>query len=70
MFLIPIASVTLLIILWWTDQLPQPYIVAACVLVGLAGQLLAPAYSLAWVGALLPNVGAAIYMAILLKLRS
>lgn len=49
MFLIPVASATLLVFLWWADRLPRPYVVAACVLVGVAGQLLAPVYSLAWV---------------------
>lgn len=70
MFLIPVASVVLLVFLWLADLLPRPYVVAACVLVGVAGQLLAPAYSLAWAGALLLNAGTAIYMAILLKLNS
>jgi len=70
MFLIPVASVTLLVFLWWADLLPRPYVVAACVLVGVAGQLLAPVYSLAWVAALLLNVGVAIYLVILLKLSS
>lgn len=70
MFLIPVASVTLLVFLWRADLLPRPYVVVACVLVGVAGQLLAPVYSLAWVAALLLNVGVAIYLAILLKLSS
>jgi len=70
MFLIPVASVTLLVFLWWADLLPRSYVVAACVLVGAAGQLLAPVYSLAWVAALLLNAGVAIYLAILLKLSS
>jgi hypothetical protein len=33
MFLIPLASVTLLVFLWWADLLPRPYVVVACVLV-------------------------------------
>lgn len=65
MFLILVASVTLLVFLWWADPLSRPYVVAACVLVGVAGQLLAPVYSLA-LAALPLNVGVAIYLAILL----
>jgi cyanate permease len=70
MFLIPIASVVLLVFLWWADLLPRPYVVAACVVVGVAGLLFAPVFSLAWAAALLLDGGAAIYMAIVLKLNS
>ena len=69
MFLIPpAASVVLFAVLWWADLLPRPQLVGACVLVGVVGQWFAPAYSVIWVGALLLNVGVAIYLAIRLKL--
>ena len=68
---LPVASVTLLVFLWWADLLPRP--VCGCSMrTGWRGpdSLLAPVYSLAWVAALLLNAGAAIYLAILLKLSS
>ena len=65
----PIASVVLFAFLWRLDMLPRPHLVGGCVLVGVAGQLLAPVYSMAWFAAALLTVGVAIYMAILLKLN-
>lgn len=38
MFTIPIASIILLVIVWWLDELSRPYVVAGCVLVGVAGR--------------------------------
>jgi hypothetical protein len=68
MFLLPpIASVVLFAFLWHEDQLSRPYMVGGCILVGVAGQLLAPVYSMAWFAAALLNVGVAIYLAIRLK---
>ena len=69
MFLIPgITSVLLFGVLWWTDLLPRPQVVGGCVLVGVAAQSLAPAYSVIWVTGLLLNVGTAIYLTIQVKL--
>ncbi|MFY9842983.1 MAG: hypothetical protein WBV41_14320 [Terriglobales bacterium] len=67
-FLPPVASVIFFLFLWREDTLPQPYLVGGCVLVGLAGQLLAPIYSLTWFDAALSSVSVAIYLAIRLKL--
>jgi hypothetical protein len=49
-------------------MLPQHHVVGGCVLVGVAGQLLAPVYSLTWFAAALLSVSVAIYLAIRLKL--
>jgi hypothetical protein len=49
-------------------MLPQPHVVGGCVLVGVAGRLLAPVYSLTWFAAALLSVSVAIYLAIRLKL--
>ncbi len=69
MFLIPcVTSVVLFAILWWADLLPRPQVVGGLVVVGVAGQSLAPAFSVVWVAALLINVGTAIYLTIRLKL--
>jgi hypothetical protein len=67
-FLPPVASVILFLFLWREDMLPQPHVVGGCVLVGVAGQLLAPVYSLTWFAAALLSVSVAIYLAIRLKL--
>ena len=70
MFLIPpLASVVLFAVLWWGDLLPRPHVVGGCVLVGVVGQLFAPTFSVVWVGALLLNVGVAIYLTIMMKLN-
>jgi hypothetical protein len=64
-----VASVILLLfVLWMEDMLPQPHVVGGCVLVGVAGRLLAPVYSLTWFAAALLSVSVAIYLAIRLKL--
>jgi hypothetical protein len=68
-FLPPIASVVLFVFLWRLDMLPRPHLVGGCVLVGVAGQLLAPVYSMAWFAAAFLTIGVAIYMAIVLKLN-
>jgi hypothetical protein len=62
------AAVVLFILLWRADMLSRPYIIGGFVLIGVAGQILAPAYSTLWFLAALLNVGLALYMAILLKL--
>ncbi|MGA7697027.1 MAG: hypothetical protein WCA76_18510 [Candidatus Sulfotelmatobacter sp.] len=49
-------------------MLDRPAVVGACVLIGLATQLLAPVYSLIWLAGFLVSAGAAIYLAIRLKL--
>jgi hypothetical protein len=67
-FLPPIASVVLFAFMWHEDLLSWPYVVGGCVLVGVAGQLVAPVYSGVWFAAALLNVGVAIYLAIRLKL--
>jgi hypothetical protein len=68
MILIPVASVVLFVFLWRGDMLDRPAVVGACVLIGLATQLLAPVYSLIWLAGFLVSAGAAIYLAIRLKL--
>ena len=69
MFLIPaVASVVLLAFLWWGGSLRRPHVVLGLVVAGVAGQFLAPAFSLVWVAALLLNVGVGVYLAIQLKL--
>lgn len=50
-------------------MLARPYVVGTCILIGIAGQLLAPLYSMVWFVAALLNVGVAIYLAIQLKLN-
>jgi hypothetical protein len=67
-FLPPIAGVVLFPFLWHENLLSQPFVVGGCILVGVAGQLFAPVYSIAWFAAALLNVGVAIYLAIRLKL--
>jgi hypothetical protein len=59
---------TLFPYLWREDLLSRPYVVEGCVLLGVAGQLIAPVYSMAWFGAAILSVGVAIYLAIRLKL--
>jgi len=66
MILIPVASIVLFLFLW--RELDRPHVVGACVLFGLAVQLLAPGYSLIWLAGFLLNAGVAIYLAIRLKL--
>jgi hypothetical protein len=66
--LLPAASIVLFAFLWHEGLLSQPYVVGACIVVGIGGQLVAPAYSTAWFAAALLNVGVAIHVAILLKL--
>jgi hypothetical protein len=68
MILIPVASVVLFVFLWRGDMLNRPHVVGTCVLVGLAAQLLAPAYSPIWLAGILLSAGVAIYLAIRLKL--
>jgi hypothetical protein len=68
MILIPVASVILFVFVWRLDMLDRPAVVGACVLIGLAAQLLAPVYSLAWLAGFLLSAGSAIYLAIRLKL--
>jgi len=68
MFLIPVASVVLFLFLWRANELSQSYAVGGCILVGLAGQLFAPVYSLIWIVGLLLNAGVAISLAIRLNL--
>jgi hypothetical protein len=68
MFLPPIASVVLFLFVWRMDLLSRPLLVGGVVLVGVATQILAPAYSPVWVAAALLNVGVALYLAIRLKL--
>jgi hypothetical protein len=50
-------------------MLPRPQVVGGCILVGLAGQLLAPVYSPVWFAAAILNACVAIYLAIRLKLE-
>jgi hypothetical protein len=69
MFLIPpVASVVLFGLLWCAELLPRPLFVGACVVVGVVGQLLAPAFSTLWVAALLLNVSTGIYLTTRMKL--
>jgi hypothetical protein len=68
MVLMPAASVVLFVFLWRGDMLDRPYVVGACVLIGLAAQLLSPVYSSIWLVGMLLNSGVAIYLAIRLKL--
>lgn len=69
MFLIPpIVSVLFLGLLWWGRHLPRPRLLAAIVACGVTAQLVAPAFSLAWVLALLLNVAVAVYLTIRMKL--
>jgi hypothetical protein len=68
-FLPPIACVVLFVFLWRGDMLPRPQVVGGCILVGLAGQLLAPVYSPVWFAAAILNACVAIYLAIRLKLE-
>jgi hypothetical protein len=68
MILIPVASVVLFVFLWQGDMLDRPQVVGACILIGLAAQLLAPVYSLIWLAGMLLNAGVAIYLAFRLKL--
>lgn len=68
MFLPPIASVVLFLFVWWMDLLTRPLLVGGAVLVGVAAQILAPAYSPVWFAATLLNVGVALYLGIRLKL--
>jgi hypothetical protein len=68
-FLIPpIASAALFVILWWANLLRSPLRVGSCVVAGVLIQLLAPAFSPAWVAGLLVNVGTAVYLAIRMRL--
>jgi hypothetical protein len=46
------------------DTGDRPHAVGACILIGLAAQLLAPVYSLIWLIGMLLNAGVAIYLAI------
>ncbi len=68
-FTVPCASVVLLIALWWLGELNRPLLIAACVLICIAAEILAPTYSTVWFAAMLLNVSLAIYMAIRLKLN-
>ncbi len=70
MFLIPpVASAVLFLLLWWADLLARPVRTGVCVAGGVVVQLLAPAFSVAWVVGLLLNVGMAVYLSIRLKLE-
>jgi len=52
MFLLPpLASVILFVFLWRADLLLRSHADGGCFLVGVAVQLLAPVYSLAWFAA-------------------
>jgi hypothetical protein len=68
MFLPPIASVVLFLFVWRMDLLTRPPVVSGVVLVSVAAQIFAPAYSPVWFAAPLLNVGVALYFAIRLEL--
>jgi hypothetical protein len=67
-FLPPCASVALFLILWRGGYLSRLELVGGFVVLGVVGQILAPAYSTVWFAAVLLNLCVALYLAILLKL--
>jgi hypothetical protein len=66
--ILPATSIALFALLWWAGELDRPLVVGACVLIGVAGQFLAPVFSLACFVAALLNVGVAMYLVMRLKL--
>ena len=67
-FTLPCACVILFLILWRAGYLSRPHLIGGCVLIGVAGEILAPTYSTIWLVAVLLNIGVALYLAILLKM--
>ena len=68
LFFPPIASVVLFVFVWRMDLLTRPYLTGACVLAGVAAQMLTPVYSSARFAMAAVNVCFALYFAIRMKL--
>jgi hypothetical protein len=69
LYLIPaVASATLFLILWWSDDLSHPRAVGACCFVGLYLQFYLADRMVVWLAGLLINCALGIYLAIRIKL--